>query len=71
MKTELKDKTQKEIILEYLLRGKDLTGSQALIFFGVMRLSSIISLLKKDGLIIKRRRKKKLVGKGTFVVYSL
>lgn len=63
--------TQKQIILDYLKQGKSINQRKASAYFNVIRLSSIIFNLKKDGWQIERIQKKNLLFKGFYYEYKL
>lgn len=42
-------------VREYLLTGNPITGLEALVYFGVSSLTKTISLLRREGFLIKSR----------------
>ena len=66
--------TQKQVVLDHLLSGKELSSIQAINLYGITRLGAIILNLKKEGYIINSRREKVKNRYGTVsmvVVYSI
>ena len=67
-------KTQNQIILSYLQKGKSLTAMDALKLFGCFRLAARVSDLKEMGekIVSSRKHVKNHLGKDVIVaVYSL
>jgi hypothetical protein len=64
-------KTQKQIILDYLKKGKKINQRKAIAYFSIIRLSSVIFNLKKDGWEIEREQKKNLLFRGFYYEYKL
>lgn len=64
-------KTQKQLVLDYLLKGKKISSRKAIAYFNIIRLSAIIYYLKRDGFKIESERKYNLNGKGQYVEYFL
>lgn len=65
---------QKEMIMDYLHKNKEITPKEAYFNFGIMKLSTRISEIIRDGEVIykKRRKGKNKFGKTvTFEAYSL
>ena len=50
--------TQKQVVLDHLLSGKELSSIEAISLYGATRLGAIIFNLKKEGYIINSRREK-------------
>ena len=50
--------TQKQVVLDHLLSGKELSSIQAINLYGITRLGAIILNLKKERYIIYSRREK-------------
>lgn len=50
--------TQKQVVLDHLLSGKELSSIQAIDLYGITRLGAYILILKKEGYIINSRREK-------------
>jgi hypothetical protein len=50
--------TQKQVVLDHLLSGKELSSIEAINLYGVTRLGAYILILKKEGYIINSRRQK-------------
>ena len=46
-------KTQKELVKEYLLRGKAVNQRKAIVYWNIIRLGAIIYRLKNEGMNIK------------------
>lgn len=66
--------TQNKMIGQYLLEGHSITQLEAFNLFGIWRLASRISDLKKAGLIIKREMVKvptRFCGEARIARYSL
>lgn len=61
-------KSQKQLILDYLLEGNEITPMDALNKFGCFRLGARIADLKKDGYDIKTRIAK---GGKNYAIYTL
>lgn len=61
-------KSQKQLILDYLLEGNEITPMDALNKFGCFRLGARIADLKKDGYDIKTRIAK---GGKNYAIYKL
>ena len=61
--------TQTRQVLEYLSKGGELSGLDALSMFGAYRLSSIIYNLRKTGHNIKTRMKERETGAAYAVYY--
>ena len=62
---------QKQLVLDYLWKGKKISARKAIAYFNIIRLSAIIYYLKKDGIEIETERKDNLNGKGQYVEYYL
>lgn len=62
-------KTQQEIILEHLFKGKSISSPHAMINWQIMRLGSVINDLRKQGYPIISRRKSNSKSSATFSVY--
>jgi len=67
----MKNKSQKQLVLDYLWRGKKISARKAIAYFNIIRLSAIIYYLKRDGIEIETERKFNLNGKGQYVEYFL
>ena len=50
--------TQKQVVLDHLLSGKELSSIEAISLYGATRLGAIIFNLKKEGYVINSRREK-------------
>ena len=61
-------KSQKQLILDYLLEGNEITQLDAFYKFGCFRLGARIADLKKDGYDIKKRIAK---GEKNYAIYRL
>lgn len=66
-----KYKSQKRLVLEYLLQGKSITQRKAFAFWNIIRLSAIIYSLKRDGFIFETHFKENYTGKGRYAEYKL
>lgn len=68
MKTQL---TQKEIVLEYLKKGKKISQRKAFAYFSIIRLSAVIWRLKKDGYEIDTYMKDNVYNDSKYAEYTL
>jgi hypothetical protein len=68
MKREVK--TQQRLVIEHLLNGKKLTSKKAIVYFNIMRLASVVNVLKNQGWDIKTEYRVNLSG-GRYAVYYL
>lgn len=64
-------KSQKDLVLGHLLKGSSITQREAIAFYNIIRLSSIIYLLKKEGYKFNCVDKKNYTGRGKYRKYSL
>lgn len=67
----MKKTTQKQIILNYLLKGKGITQRKAITNWSIIRLSGIIYNLRNEGIKIKSVRKDNILYSGTYVEYYI
>lgn len=67
----MKKTTQKQIILNYLLKGKGITQRKAITNWSIIRLSGIIYNLRNEGIKIKSVRKDNKLYSGTYVEYYI
>jgi cobalamin biosynthesis protein CbiD len=71
IKTMKKAKTQEEIILGHLSKGKTISSGHAMINWQIMRLGSVINSLKTKGFDISSYRKMNSSGTASFSVYYI
>ena len=64
-------KTQKEIVREYLMKGKVLTTRKGIVYWNIIRLSHIIFMLREEGLQLQTKRQLNYNGRGTYAEYSI
>lgn len=64
-------KSQKQLILEHLLKGKGITQRECIAFFNCIRLSAIIYDLKKDGYKFITIHKPNVMNNGKYAKYFL
>jgi len=64
-------KTQKQIVLEYLLRGKRLSQRGAIVNWSIIRLSSIIHILRNEGFPIITDYQPNLYRTGSYGEYYI
>jgi hypothetical protein len=64
-------KSQKQLVLEHLLKGKGITQREATIYFNIIRLGAIIHTLKTEGYEFNTLYKKNYNGRGLYAKYFL
>ena len=61
--------TQKEIIRNYLLKGKRISQRKAIAYFNIIRLSAIIWKLRGEGMEIETYRKSNIYNNSSYAEY--
>lgn len=64
-------KSQKQLVLEYLLKGRSITQREAIAYWNIIRLGAIIYSLKKEGYKFITLQKLNYNGKGKYASYRL